>query len=165
MRMSVCFFSFSFSFFFFLFSFFFDQTNFNFLFFSFLFSKDGHPNVTGPKRIIEKVGSATTLVTEKYLNLSPSLLTGSPNLRQLLMGPIVVDTINFDPAKFKVTPKDVEIALRLWRVEKGKDGNGEGAFEKGEKEEIGQLFRTLLVFFFFFPFSFSFFFVAEFLWL
>ena len=75
--------------------------------------EEAYISVCGDARQIEMVGSATTLVAERYLRDAPHLIKNSPKFKTFLIAPIVVDTLNFDPAKFKVTPKDVDVASRL----------------------------------------------------
>ena len=65
------------------------------------------------------------------------------------MGPIVVDSVNFDPERKKVTPKDVEVAGKLWRAVEGGEGEGLGG---GVGEELEGLFGVLKVFYFIFFF-------------
>jgi exopolyphosphatase len=69
-------------------------------------------------RIITKCGSATTLLAHCIgLDASATL----PLARFLLLAPIVLDTMNFDPAMGKVTPADVEAAAHLLAL--ASDGN------------------------------------------
>jgi exopolyphosphatase len=66
-----------------------------------------------PRRI-EPVGSAATLVAEAVLRDRPTLLdAGSATL---LLGTILLDTVNLDPAAERVTTKDRAIAARLGEV-------------------------------------------------
>ncbi|MCX7787972.1 MAG: DHH family phosphoesterase [Spirochaetes bacterium] len=62
-------------------------------------------------RKIEPVGSTCTLVAEEYLRLAPQLL--SRREAMLLLGTILLDTVNLDPKAGRVTPKDTEIANTL----------------------------------------------------
>ncbi|KAG8344665.1 DHH family DHHA2 domain [Trypanosoma vivax] len=63
-------------------------------------------------RIIEATGSACTLVAELFRE--HGLQVPSP---ELLLGPIVLDTVNFDPAQKKVTERDIMSAK--WLMEQG----------------------------------------------
>ncbi len=60
------------------------------------------------KKVIEPVGSTTTLVGEELINLHPDFIDA--HLALLLCGTILLDTVNLDPAAGRVTPKDEEIA-------------------------------------------------------
>ncbi len=60
------------------------------------------------KKVIETVGSTTTLVGEELIRLHPNLI--DEPLALLLCGTILLDTVNLDPAAGRVTPKDEEIA-------------------------------------------------------
>ncbi len=62
-------------------------------------------------RRIEPVGSTCTLVAEEYLRQAPHLLTRREAL--LLLGTILLDTVNLDPKAGRVTPKDGEVAEQL----------------------------------------------------
>ena len=62
-------------------------------------------------RKIEPVGSTCTLVTEEYFQLALQLLSRREAL--LLLGTILLDTVNLDPKAGRVTPKDTEVAGKL----------------------------------------------------
>jgi exopolyphosphatase len=65
-------------------------------------------------RIIEPVGSAATLVAELLLREdAPSI---EPPLAELLLGTILLDTVNLDPAAKRATDKDGEIAAQLLAI-------------------------------------------------
>jgi len=76
---------------------------------------DHHPPAGGlpaaVRRIVAPVGSACTLVAEQILQRLPSLLERS--LAVLLLGPILLDTVNLDPAAGRVTERDRRAADRL----------------------------------------------------
>lgn len=59
-------------------------------------------------RTIEPVGSAASLVAEKILQDKPDLIDEGTG--KLLLGTILLDTVNLDPEAKRVTPKDEEIA-------------------------------------------------------
>ena len=65
-------------------------------------------------RTIEPVGSAATLVAEAVLQDRPALIDAVS--ATLLLGTILLDTVNLDPAAGRVTAKDRDIAARLGRV-------------------------------------------------
>ncbi len=62
-------------------------------------------------RVIEPVGSAATLVAEQMLAEKPELLDSGAVT--LLLGTVLLDTVNLDPAAERVTPKDEEVAEKL----------------------------------------------------
>jgi len=68
---------------------------------------------------IETVGSCSTLVAEKFLQNSKFLeiLKQQSELKLLVEGTILVDTINLAPEMGKVTPKDTEILHKLLNLE------------------------------------------------
>jgi exopolyphosphatase len=57
------------------------------------------------------VGSTCTLVAEEFFRLAPKLLSRREAL--LLLGTILLDTVNLDPKAGRVTPKDKEVAGKL----------------------------------------------------
>jgi len=71
-------------------------------------------------RVIEPVGSAATLVAEKIMADIPELLDVETS--KLLLGTILVDTVNLDPAAERVTDKDNYAAERLL-IRSGADQN------------------------------------------
>ncbi|XP_077996859.1 uncharacterized protein LOC144450158 [Glandiceps talaboti] len=60
---------------------------------------------------IEMVGSCATLVAEKMKSTNGELFT--EEISTLLLGTILLDTVNFDPAAGKTTFKDEQIAVEL----------------------------------------------------
>jgi exopolyphosphatase len=66
------------------------------------------------RRIIEPVGSATTLVAECILDTMPELL--DEGLAKFLLGPILLDTVNLDRSKGRCHDKDIMIADRLLAI-------------------------------------------------
>lgn len=68
-------------------------------------------------RRIEPVGSAATLVAEMILGDHPALL--EEGTATLLLGTILLDTVNLDPSANRVTPKDTDVANRLRTVARG----------------------------------------------
>ncbi|MBN1835831.1 MAG: hypothetical protein JW820_08265, partial [Spirochaetales bacterium] len=65
----------------------------------------------GTRRIVAPVGSACTLVAEQILERLPGLL--EQRLALLLLGPILLDTVNLDPAAGRATERDWQAAARL----------------------------------------------------
>ena len=59
------------------------------------------------------VGSCCTLVTETILKDSPDFLTSDSALVPLLLGTILLDTVNLAEQAGRTTPKDMEIVQRL----------------------------------------------------
>jgi exopolyphosphatase len=68
-----------------------------------------YPQVT--QRQIEPVGSAATLVAERILAAGADRL--EPASARLLLGTILLDTINLDPQARRVTPRDSAVAEKL----------------------------------------------------
>ena len=64
-------------------------------------------------RIIEPVGSAATLVAELILGKQELLETGSATL---LLGTILLDTVNLDPKAERATPRDQQIVDTLLQL-------------------------------------------------
>jgi exopolyphosphatase len=62
-------------------------------------------------RIVEPVGSAATLIAEALLGREAAAV--EPGLAQLLLGTILLDTVNLDPAAQRATAKDGAIAAQL----------------------------------------------------
>ncbi len=80
---------------------------------------------------IRPVGSACTLVAERYLNTGEDLLDDS--IATLLLGTILLDTVNLDVQAGRVKPEDEKAALALI----GKKGiDREGLFEKLQFEKF-----------------------------
>lgn len=71
--------------------------------------KDMWPSNLKVKKTIELVGSCSTLVTEKLLPLE--ILDSQ--MAYLLLGTILLDTINLDPRAGRSTHKDIEIVKQL----------------------------------------------------
>ncbi len=65
-------------------------------------------------RLIEPVGSAATLVAEAMLRDRPELI--NVQSATLMLGTILLDTVNLDPAAERVTAKDQSIATRLAEI-------------------------------------------------
>ena len=65
-------------------------------------------------RTIGPVGSAATLVAEKMLNLDTT--PPDPTIAELLLGTILLDTVNLDPQAQRVTPKDEAVASQLFEI-------------------------------------------------
>lgn len=63
-------------------------------------------------KVIEMVGSCTSLVAEKIAQNAPELFDNVV-VSKLLLGTILLDTVNLDPKYKKVTPKDESIAKTL----------------------------------------------------
>jgi len=86
-----------------------------------------YPEAKGDYRIIDMVGSCCTLVALKYLYTndfnSTSLLEGTEGEKaiRLLVGTILLDTVNLDPKHKKVTPKDEEAVAKLSQIVKYDD--------------------------------------------
>jgi exopolyphosphatase len=81
-------------------------------------------------RIIEPVGSSATLVAEALLGKEELLETGSATL---LLGTILLDTVNLDPEAKRATPKDQQIVERLLKST-GRDRKG--LFDMLQKEKF-----------------------------
>ncbi|MEN8210598.1 MAG: DHHA2 domain-containing protein [Thermodesulfobacteriota bacterium] len=63
------------------------------------------------KKIIEMVGSTTTLVGDELLNDNSDII--NDDIAMLLAGTILLDTVNLDPEAGRVTPKDDKVAGEL----------------------------------------------------
>lgn len=68
-------------------------------------------------RTIEPVGSATTLVADAILRGHPALLDAQT--ATLLLGTILLDTVNLSPEAGRVTAKDKDVAARLSAIAGG----------------------------------------------
>lgn len=68
------------------------------------FDEKYYTDATSKLRVLKTVGSACTLVAELYRDEMLKVPCS-----ELLMAPIVLDTVNFDPAQQKVTPDDVSV--------------------------------------------------------
>lgn len=69
---------------------------------------------TADPRLIQPVGSASTLVAEALLRDHATAV--EPGLAELLLGAILLDTVNFDPAAKRATDKDVAVADNLQMI-------------------------------------------------
>ncbi len=65
-------------------------------------------------RVVEPVGSASTLVAERLLSKNAAAVDAG--LAQLLVGTILLDTVNLSADAKRATPKDVDIATRLLAI-------------------------------------------------
>jgi len=65
-------------------------------------------------RLVEPVGSASTLVAEQLLDTRPEAV--EPELARLLLGTILLDTVNLDAEARRATEKDVQVAARLTEI-------------------------------------------------
>uniref|UniRef100_A0A6B2L8I8 DHHA2 domain-containing protein n=1 Tax=Arcella intermedia TaxID=1963864 RepID=A0A6B2L8I8_9EUKA len=81
---------------------------------------DHHEDLKGAlprlqRKHIEMVGSCATLVAERFLSHEPSLrlLRANPELTHALLGTILLDSINLNPAMGKTTPKDISMVNSL----------------------------------------------------
>lgn len=63
------------------------------------------------RRTVAPVGSAATLVAERFLESAPALL--EPAVATLLLGTILLDTVNLDTAAKRATQRDEQAARRL----------------------------------------------------
>jgi exopolyphosphatase len=70
--------------------------------------------VVAASQTIAPVGSTATLVAERILTEMPDLIDEC--LARLLLGPIVLDTVNFDPSAGRCHDKDLQVAGRLRRT-------------------------------------------------
>ncbi len=69
------------------------------------------PGSPGAVRTVEPVGSACTLVAERFFRQQPEAL--DPPLAALLLGPILLDTAGLDPGAGRGTERDRIVAARL----------------------------------------------------
>jgi exopolyphosphatase len=65
----------------------------------------------GAQRLIAPVGSSATLVEERFLESAPDSPDKASGI--LLLGTILLDTVNLDPEAKRVTPRDEDAAARL----------------------------------------------------
>ena len=65
-------------------------------------------------RIIAPVGSAATLVAEQLLREDATAM--EPGLAELLLGAILLDTVNLDPAAKRATDRDAETTAQLLAI-------------------------------------------------
>ncbi|KAJ9458693.1 Exopolyphosphatase [Diplonema papillatum] len=85
-----------------------------------------YAETVGARRVIRTVGSVCTLVALRILGADPAAddpaipevppVNLSPELAMLLLGTILVDTLNNDPAVKKATPSDVAACSALRRI-------------------------------------------------
>jgi exopolyphosphatase len=71
------------------------------------------------------MGSACTLVAGQILRRKPELV--DDQLATLLLGAILLDTVNFDPAAGRATAEDMDVALRLRRTV---DADTDGLYQR-----------------------------------
>jgi len=91
-------------------------------------------------RVIRPVGSAATLVAERLLAAPAFQPHLTPPLAKLLLAPILLDTVNLDPAHHKVTPADEAMAAALLTMLAGpapadRDRARSSLFEMLQKEK------------------------------
>ncbi|KAG5512288.1 hypothetical protein JKF63_07810 [Porcisia hertigi] len=86
------------------------------------FDEQQYLDTTATLRILGTVGSACTLVANLYRECGEDVPCAT-----LLAAPIVLDTVNFDPAQKKVTPEDV-VAYEWLREKEGADKADAAAF-------------------------------------
>ena len=65
------------------------------------------------KKHIEEAGSCATLVAERFLEEMPRALEKNPDLASLLLGVILLETVNLNPDAGRTTTKDRDVAARL----------------------------------------------------
>jgi len=82
-------------------------------------------------RIIEPVGSAATLVAEALLGQGGSTLEQGSAI--LLLGTILLDTVNLDPEAKRATPKDQQIVEQLLSLS---GADRKGLFDMLQKEKF-----------------------------
>jgi len=95
---------------------------------------------TNLNRTIEMVGSCATLVAEKlFENKSP--LISNHAMCTLLLGVILLDTVNLDPKYKKVTPKDIDYAKKLSKALQFDDNKQKTLFEElqGKRFDVSSL--------------------------
>jgi exopolyphosphatase len=82
-------------------------------------------------RVVEPVGSAATLVARAILKENAAALEESSAL--LLLGTILLDTVNLDPEAGRVTPEDQAIAEKLLALT---DANQQELFDSLQREKF-----------------------------
>ncbi len=82
-------------------------------------------------RVIEPVGSAATLVARMILDQNKALLDS--NAAKLLLGTILLDTVNLDPEAGRVTPEDDAVAAELQKLG---DKSRQELFDKVQQEKF-----------------------------
>lgn len=75
---------------------------------------DGQEFPNMGRRIVQPVGSSATLVAEEILQSMPELL--NERLAKFLLGPILLDSLNLNPAKGRCHDKDILMASRLLAI-------------------------------------------------
>ena len=89
----------------------------------------GFPDVR--PRLVEPVGSASTLVAEQLLDAGSASV--EPGLARLLLGTILLDTVNLDPEARRATDKDTQLAGRLTEI---CDADRQALFERLQFEKF-----------------------------
>ncbi|KAG5512527.1 hypothetical protein GH5_08494 [Leishmania sp. Ghana 2012 LV757] len=84
------------------------------------FDEQQYLDTAAKLRMLRSVGSACTLITELYRECGEEVICPA-----LLTAPIILDTVNFEPAQKKVTPED--IAAYEWLHEKEGDAGTDSA--------------------------------------
>lgn len=92
---------------------------------------DGGLFLQAEKRIVEPVGSCATLVAEEILSRRPDMLDAGT--AKLLLGTILLDTVNLDPTAKRATERDAAAVSRLAAVVKEDTGK---LFEKLQAEKF-----------------------------
>ena len=92
---------------------------------------DGGLHPRAEPRWIEPVGSAATLVAEAMLRNRPALI--DPQTATLLLGTILLDTVNLDPTAERATAKDEAMASQLKELA---GPEAEGLFDRLQAEKF-----------------------------
>ncbi|AYU75542.1 acidocalcisomal exopolyphosphatase, putative [Leishmania donovani] len=92
------------------------------------FDEKQYLETTSKLRLLRTVGSACTLVTELYRECGEDVVCPT-----LLTAPIVLDTVNFEPAQKKVTPEDIAAYEWLHAKEVADTAAAAALFEKLSK--------------------------------
>lgn len=69
------------------------------------------PSSPNYSKTIEPVGSCSTLIAEKILQIAPEIL--DEQVTSLLLAAILLDTVNLDPRAGRKTDKDVQVVEQL----------------------------------------------------
>lgn len=82
---------------------------------------DHHKDETGSlyhdvMKNIAPVGSCATLVAKDFLDMKPMALERNPDLVKLLLGAILVDTVNLEPSAGRATDVDRDVVVRLGKL-------------------------------------------------
>ena len=91
------------------------------------------PNLS--KKVIETVGSCTTLLSEIFLN--DKSINIDNQIAKLLLATILVDTVNFDESAKKTTAKDVDMATLLTKIA-NVDSLSNDLFQKNLFDEVNK---------------------------